>query len=132
MTSLNQGDLGLLKPLIDALQSLVNVSEGMKRLHSICHAFYQVAEVFLQSKQQVDQTSVVHLGDPSSEALVADSNHPEAALSLAPNDGLELDLTDLGLEGYGIPPMDTQWGQSLFDLIRSDGLDFNNISGNDL
>ncbi|CEL00863.1 hypothetical protein ASPCAL00456 [Aspergillus calidoustus] len=132
MTSLNQGDLGLLKSLIDALQSLANVSEGTTRLHSICHAFYQVAEVFLQSKQQVDQSSVVHLDGPSSEALVADSNHSEAALSLAPNDGLEFDLTDFALEGYGIPPMDTQWGQSLFDLIRSDGLDFNNISGNDL
>ncbi|KAE8422280.1 hypothetical protein BDV36DRAFT_230970 [Aspergillus pseudocaelatus] len=131
ITSLNEEDLGLLKSLVDALQSLTMVSEGIKRLHSICHAFYQVAEVFLNSKQQVNQTSVVHLCGPSSQVLVADSNHPDAVPNLAPNDGLEFDLTDFSLESYGIPPMDTQWGQSLFDLIRLDGLDVNNISGND-
>lgn len=122
LVSLDQEDLDLLRSLVEAIQSLATVSEGSKRLYSICRAFYQVAEIFIRSKHR-NQTPFVHRRVPSS--------HSETVFDIKPHEGLDLTLSDLDLEGHGLIATDTQWQQSLFDLLNLDNQDIVSTGGYD-
>ena len=63
-------DLQCLGDVVATLQSSGEISEGVERLYRLCHVFYQVAKLYIESKLKQDQA--LHYQAAVGEGRVSD------------------------------------------------------------
>ncbi|KAL4948936.1 hypothetical protein BDW69DRAFT_175501 [Aspergillus filifer] len=116
----NQEDFTLLKSMVNSLETLVSVSEGSKRLHSVCQAFYRAAEVFLQSKQQSKHN---YQDSAADQRQLVDRGYMNTTSDMEADAGvIDHVLNNMDFGGYGACLTDMEWHQSMIDLLNSDML----------